>query len=58
MMNLYCIYEKVGNTAAVVFRKVHLLANCRGFIVILPESVYRRLFAALDTRKTSQDRVV
>jgi len=58
MMNLYCIYEKVGNTAAVVFRKVHLLVNCGGFIVILPASVYQRLFAALDTRQTSQDGVV
>ena len=56
MMTLYCIYEKAGNTAAVVFRKVLLLENCGGLNVIFPVSVYPHLSAASDMRQTSQDR--
>jgi len=56
MMTLYCIYEKVGTTSALVFRKVLLLENCGGLIVIFPVSVYPHLSAASDTCQTSQDR--
>jgi len=44
MTNLYRIYDKVGNTSALVFRMVLLLENCDGLSVIfhvscLPTSV-------------------